>query len=122
MLPPVYTTLQASATVRTLLGARPRVYRQGEAPQNEDRPYATWFIISGNPENTLSETPSMDRGSIQLDVYAKGDAEVEAVATAVRDQMETATHMTAWRNPPRDIETRLFRISMDFDWFVPRES
>jgi len=33
MFPPIYTTLQASSTVRAIFGARPRVYRQGEAPQ-----------------------------------------------------------------------------------------
>jgi hypothetical protein len=122
MLPPVYTTLQASATVRGLLGARPRVYRMGEAPQEGDKPYATWLVISGVPENTLSETPAVDRNSIQIDVWAKGDAECEAIATAVRDQMETVTHMTAWRVHPREETTRLYRIGMDFDFWLPRDS
>jgi hypothetical protein len=122
MLPPVFTTLQTSALVRSLLGARPRVYRQGEAPQNETRPYAVWQVISGVPENSLSESPSIDRDSIQLDVYATTDAGVVEVATAVRDQMETVTHMTAWRVHARDPATRLYRIGMDFDFWLPRES
>ncbi len=121
MIPPVFTTLQASPTVRSLLGARPRVFRQGEAPQGEQRPYATWLVISGVPELSLSETPAIDRNGIQIDVYAKADAEVEEVAKAVRDQMETVTCMTAWRTLPRDTETRLFRISLDFDFWLPRE-
>lgn len=122
MLPPIYTTLQASATVRALLGARPRVYRMGEAPQDNEKPYVTWFVVAGTPENTLSELPAIDRNSIQIDVWTKKDAECEEIAMAVRDQMETVTHMTAWRNPPRDEETRLYRISMDFDFWLPRDA
>jgi hypothetical protein len=121
MLPPIFTTLQASATVRSLLGARPRVYRFGEAPQNDSKPYAVWQIVSGVPENTLSETPSIDRDSIQIDVYSKTDAEIEDIAIAIRDQMETVTHMTAFRTPPREADTRLYRISMDFDYWLPRQ-
>jgi len=122
VLPPLYTLLQASSAVRERLGARPRLYRHGEAPQNEERPYAVWLVVSGVPENTLSEKPAVDRDTVQIDIYAKTDADVVATAKAVRDQMETRTHMTAWRNPPREPETRLFRISMDFDYWLPREA
>jgi hypothetical protein len=120
MLPPVFTTLQASAAVRALLGARPRVHRHGEAPQGETKPYAVWLVVSGVPENTLSESPSMDRNSIQIDIYSKIDAECVEIAEAVRDQMETVTHMTAWRVLPREADTGLYRVSMDFDWFLSR--
>jgi hypothetical protein len=122
MLPPVFTTLQASADVRAVLGARPRVYRFGEVPENETRPYGVWQVISGVPENTLSESPAVDRATVQLDIYATTDAEAVAVATACRDQLETVTHMTAFRNHPRDGATRLFRIGMDFDFWLARES
>lgn len=122
MLPPIYTTLQASAQVRALLGARPRVFRMGEAPQDCAKPYATWLVISGVPENTLSETPAVDRASIQIDVWTKGDAECVEVATAIRDQMETVTCMTAWRVSPRDEVSRLYRIGMDFDFWLGRDA
>lgn len=122
MIPPIYQTLQASAAVRALLGARPRVFRMGEAPQDSDKPYATWLLISGVPENTLSETPAIDRDSIQIDVWAKGDAECEEIAIAIRDRMEQVTHMTAFRVHGREEETRLYRIGLDFDIWHPRES
>lgn len=122
MFPPIYTTLQASADVRSLLGARPRLYRQGEAPQNVTRPYATWLLVSGVPENTLGESPAIERQGVQIDVYGTTDAEADEIGNAVRDQMETVTHMTAWRNAPRDESTRLYRVSMDFDYWLPRES
>lgn len=122
MFPPIYTTLQASATVRSLLGAKPRVFRMGEAPQNVQTPYAVWQLVSGVPENQLSGTPTHDRDTVQIDVYSKTDAECEAAAIAIRDQMETVTHMTAARSLPRDQETRNFRASMDFDFWLARET
>lgn len=132
MFPPIFTTLQASSTVRSIFGARPRVYRHGEAPQlpapkaggnvPEVKPYATWLLSSSIPENQLSGTPGHDRAGVQIDVWATGDAECVAAAQAVRDQMETVTHMTASRGLSRDRETRLYRISMDFDYWLARES
>jgi hypothetical protein len=120
MLPPLYTTLQSSADVRALMGPRPRLFRQGEAPQKEDKPYGVWLVVSGVPENTLSETPTIDRCSIQIDLYATTDDQSEALAIAVRDCLEPYAHMTAWRVVGREPETRLFRISVDFDWWNPR--
>lgn len=132
MFPPIFTTLQASSTVRLIFGARPRVYRHGEAPQlpapkaggnvPDVKPYATWLLVSAVPENQLSGTPGHDRDGVQIDVWATGDAECVAAAQAVRDQMETVTHMTAARGLVRDRETRLYRISMDFDYWLARES
>jgi hypothetical protein len=119
MLPPILVWLQGSSLVRDILGARPRVYRMGEAPQNQTKPYAT-FLITGLPENSLSETPSIDRCSVQLDLYHVDDAATEALAIAVRDRMELAAHMTQWRVVGRDNATRLFRISLDFDWWLSR--
>lgn len=132
MFPPIYTTLQDSATVRAIFGARPRVYRHGEAPQlpspkaggnvPEVKPYATWLLVSAVPENNLSSTPSHDRDGVQIDVYARGDAECVEAAQAIRDRMETVTHMTALRGLTRDVDTRLYRISMDFDFWLAREA
>jgi len=132
MFPPIYTLLQASSEVRSIFGARPRVYRHGEAPAApppkaggnvpEVKPYATWLLVSGVPENQLSGTPSHDRDGVQIDIWARGDAECEAAARAIRDQMETQTHMTALRGLARDRDTRLYRISMDFDYWLAREA
>ena len=132
MFPPIFTTLQDSARVRDIFGARPRVFRHGEAPQlpppkaggtvPEVKPYATWLLVSVAPENQLSGTPGHDRDGVQIDVWARGDAECVTAAEAIRDQMETVTHMTALRGLARDKETRLYRISMDFDYWLARES
>lgn len=122
MLPPIYTTLQASSIIRGIFGARPRIYRMGEAPAKTSDPYAVWQLVSGVPENQLSGTPGHDRDTVQIDIYSTTDSGCEQAAIAVRDQMETVTHMTAYRTLPRDTETRNFRISMDFDYWYAREA
>lgn len=127
MLPPIFTLLQASAAVRAVLGARPRVFH-GSAPQVERtaqagaRPFVVWFVVAGVPQNTLGETPSHERVTVQLDVYATSDSEADDIGAAIRDQMEAASHMTDWRSSGQDAETRLYRRSLDFDYWLARES
>lgn len=118
MYPPVKETLRQSADVRALLGDSPRVFRNGQAPQNEVRPYVVWLVMAGVPLNNLSDTPPADNDSIQIDCYSKTDSECEALAKAVRNQMETVAHMTAWRTHPREESTLLYHVSLDFDYWL----
>jgi hypothetical protein len=121
MLPPVYNTLRASSPVLALVGDR--IYRHGSAPQGVKHPYLTWYMINGSPENTLSELPGIDRQSIQVDVWcggATGDRQCEAVAEAVRDALEPHAHMTSTPIDQREQATGLWRIALEFDWFVSR--
>jgi hypothetical protein len=123
MLPPLFKTLQASSTVRDLLGNSTnsiRLYRYGEAPQGETAPYATWIVLA-TPENTLSETPAVDRCGIQVDVWSNTQNLCEEVAIAIRDTVEPVAHMTQYQVFPREEASRKYRISMDFDWFLARE-
>lgn len=127
MFPPIYTTLQASPEVRALLGARPRFWQFGEAPAIDPQsratqtPYATWLLVAGAPFNTLSEAPDRDRQTVQIDVWGNTEAEVRDAARAVRAQLETVTHCLGFRTLPRDADTRLFRVSLDFDWLFGRD-
>lgn len=118
MLPPVFQTLKASTAVKNIVGQNPpRIYRHGEAPQNVERPYISWQLISGVPENNLSDPPPADRQSVQVDCWHQTDAGIETLAEAVRDAIEPVAHMTQVSVDERDEETRLYRISMDFDFF-----
>ncbi len=127
MFPPLYTTLQASPEVRALLGARPRFWQFGEAPALDPQsratqtPYATWLLVAGAPFNTLSEAPDRDRQTVQIDVWGPVEKDVQEAAKAVRAQLETVTHCLGFRTLPRDAETRLFRVSLDFDWLFGRD-
>jgi hypothetical protein len=121
MLPPIFQTLKASADVKNIVGQNPpRIYRHGIAPQDTTKPYCTWFIVFGDPENQLSGTPPSDRVTVQLDCWHQTDAGVEALAIAVRDAIEPYAHMTGIVVNERESETKLYRIALQFDWHLSR--
>jgi hypothetical protein len=121
MLPPVLQTLKASAAVKAIVGTNPpRIYRHGSAPQDASNPYLTWFVVTGTPENTLSELPLVDRVGVQIDCWHQTDAGVVALAEAVRDAIEPVAHMTAMPVNLREPETKLYRIALQFDWWLDR--
>lgn len=118
MLPPVFQTLKASPAVKDIVGTNPpRIYRHGDAPQNTERPYITWQLVSGVPENNLSDPPPVDRQSVQVDCWHQTDSGIELLADAVRDAIEPVAHMTGALIDAREPETKLYRISLAFDFF-----
>lgn len=120
MLPPIYSLLDTSE-LQALLGNNPlRVYRHGRAPQDTSVDYVTWQVVAGVPENTLSDLPGHDRLSIQLDCFSTTDRGVETLARAVRDAMEPHAHMTGIPVNERETATKLFRISLQFDYWLAR--
>jgi hypothetical protein len=118
MLPPIFRILQSDARVAEIVGAH--IYRRGVAPPRQGQPYVTWFSVSSIPENTLSETPSKDRFTIQIDVWHGTDKGSEVLATAVRDALEPHCHQTGQPFDGRDPDTKLWRIALEFDFFVDR--
>jgi hypothetical protein len=119
MLPPIYTWLKTTQ-VQAIIGNPHRAYRHGSAPQDSTRPYVTWQLISGIPDNTLSELPKVDRMSVQVDCWHQTDLGIEELATAVRDALEPYGHMTAINLNLREAETKLYRISLQFDIWLDR--
>lgn len=120
MLPPIYDHLKTSE-MAALVGSDPaRVYRHGRAPQDTSAAYVTWQVVAGVPENTLSDLPGHDRLTIQLDCFSQSDAGVEALARAVRDALEPHAHMTGVPVNEREAATKLFRISLQFDYWLAR--
>jgi hypothetical protein len=116
MLPPIFQWLKASSDVTNIIGNAPtKAYRHGEAPQNTVAPYLTWQVISGTPHNELSAVPDGDRYSIQVDCMHSTDLGIEQLAKAVRDAIEPHAHMVAMPINNRDAETKLYRISLQFD-------
>lgn len=122
MLPPVYALLSSNSEVSALVGTR--IYRHGVAPQNVAAPYVTWALVSGTPENELSDIPRADRLDVQIDCWSNntgtGDVQVESVATAVRDALEPYAHMNSIILNEQDFETRRYRIAMQFTFWLSR--
>lgn len=125
LLPPVFPLLLAASSVTDLVGTDPaRIYRHGSAPQNTTAPYITWFLVSGNPENTLSELPKIDRDEVQIDCWSNNDGtganQIEALAKAVRDALEPSYYMTQIVADQRDPDTDRYRIAMTFTFWHDR--
>ena len=121
MIPPVFSILNASSAVKALLGTSPlRVFPWGEAPQTTKKPYATYIVYNGQPENTHGESPEMDALSTQVDVWAESVSSCASVAEAIRDELEPYAHMTNFSSAAPEEETGLFRQRMDFDFFETR--
>ena len=92
---PVFATLSASATVKAQIGSSPvRCYPAGEAPQGVALPYATYQQIAGGPENYLGETPDIDSGLVQIDVYASTVTAARTAFLAIRDAVEAVAYVT----------------------------
>lgn len=118
---PVFATLSASTAVKAQIGSSPvRCYPAGEAPQGVALPYATYQQIAGGPENYLGETPDMDSGLVQIDVYAATVTAARSAFLAIRDAVEAVAYVTAIREPGRDPDTNNVHLSMDTDWLTSR--
>lgn len=119
--PPIFKFAAANAQVRAQLGESPtRVYAFGQAPQQVAYPYAVWQVVSGAPENFITNTPDLDVYGVQFDVYAQTAKQSRDCAAALRDALEPYAHIVSWRGEFRDTETGVYRVSFDMDWLVSR--
>lgn len=118
MLPPIYAALTADSTLALLLGDR--IYRHDDATQDSGRPYVAWSTTIA-PENTLSELPGIDRCTVTVNIYSEDDEEVAQLAQLVRDAIEPHAHLINVPIDNRDRPaTKLYRMALQFDWWLPR--
>lgn len=118
MLPPIFNILTAAPAVSAIVGQR--IYPHGEAPQDVSRPYVTWFVVSGVPENVLDGVPDMDRSTVQIDCWHQTSAGVVQLASAVRNAIEPHAHVTNLFLNQREPETKLYRFALQLDYLLPR--
>lgn len=118
MLPAVFPLLASDSEVTGFIGTNPvRVYRHGEAPQDVQKPYVTWFLSSGRPENILDGVAPIDEDSVQVDCWSDSDEEVVLLAEAVRAAIEPYHYMISKGPNGRDPETMRYRIGMTFTFW-----
>lgn len=129
MLPPVFQALKASSAVKAIVGTNPpRIYRHGRVPDSTPtrpiaEPYITWFMVSGVPENNLSDPPPCDRTTVQVDCWypdrgGSADAGIELLATAARDALEVIGVVTSGLLDDFETETKTYRMSLQVDIFI----
>jgi hypothetical protein len=125
MQPDVFSLLNVAA-IQAFVGSPARIYRHGIAPQSTTGPYLTWFNVDGVPENHLDGTPPVDAFALQVDCWSAnsgdGSTQVNALAKAVRDQIETAHDITSFSGDAQDFETQRYRITITFTFWNPRDS
>jgi hypothetical protein len=117
MLPPVASILRASAPVLAIVSDR--IFRHGDAPQNVTKPYITWSVSSDSPYNQLSDVASMDMVSIDVSCWHPTDSGAEDLAVLVSDAIERHAYMGSITVDEREPETKLYNITMQFDWHMP---
>ena len=110
---PFYKILHDEPAVASLIGTR--IYQDwgGDAPT---APYVVWSILSGPPDNTMSERPMSDRWSVSVDVFALNEAQRDALLTACRYAVEG--HGLVSSGPQslgKETDTKLWRSTFTVD-------
>lgn len=118
MLPNVYQTLRSNSTVLSTVGTR--IYRHGSAPQNVQKPYITWFLATGQPENVLNAAPCSDRDTVQIDCWSETDEGIETLGYAVRDALDSAMITNRFVINSRETDTKLYRMAIEADFIASR--
>lgn len=115
MMPPVFDALSASAAVKAKIGTPPnmRLYPFGEADQNTTKPYVTWQLITGVPENYLGQLPDADSSRVQLNVWGATQASANQTAKVVRDAIEPHAYVLNSGDTGRDPETKNYGYMLD---------
>jgi len=109
MIPNVYQIVATDSDAAAVVNGR--FYKSGVAPQNVAVPYATWFFVYGDPANGLSEAPSADRFTIQVDCWAATSAAVDELYVALSTCFEKVAYVTMIADQ-RDASTNRFRKAM----------
>ena len=118
MFPNVYALLQGAAAVTAIVGTK--IGRHGSMPQETAAPYITWFVVSDQPHDTLSEAPGSDFNTVQIDCWSADDAQVATLARAVRAALDAAGHLNRVVVDLREPETKLYRVGIEADLITQR--
>lgn len=114
----VYQVLRGNATVVSTVATR--IYRHGSAPQDVQKPYITWSMVSGMPQDVLNAAPCHDRDMIQIDCWSESDTQVETLAYAVRSALDSQLISNRFILDNRETDTKLYRMSLEADFIASR--
>lgn len=118
MLPKVAQKIAANTAAKNALRTgtgEVRFYAFGEAPQGVTKPYATWQLTNGSPDEYLTCIPDADEYDFQVDVWDSTPSGVVATAKLIRDALEADYTLTFFSGSVRDFETQLFRFILRFN-------
>ncbi len=118
MVPKVYPLLTGAAPVTAIVADR---IWHNDVPDDRARPvpdaYLTW-TFTATPEIFLSAPRrGIDRQAVTVDCWSMNQAQCEALADAVRDAIEPHFHLVSIPVDAREPDTKLHRISLQFDFW-----
>lgn len=124
MHPPFFRLVNVP-TVQAVFGANPMaVFEFGKADEDVIKAnggvYATFQTVNGFPENNLSDRPTMDDWTIQVDVFGRTSEEAELGAKVLRDAVELDAHVSRFLPQGKDEPTKKYRYSFDVDFLTAR--
>ena len=114
----VYQVLRSNATVVSTVGTR--IYRHGSAPQDGAKPYITWFMVTGLPQDVLNAAPCHDTDTVQIDCWSETDTGVETLAYAVRAALDSQLISNRIIIDNRETDTKLYRMTLEADFIASR--
>jgi len=112
MVPLIQAVLQDSADIRALLGNPVRAW-PGSAPAGTPLPYVTWTVVGGSPLQQLSDPPPADGWRVRINVWGANASQANAVAVAIRTEVERHGSIESYNPTPDDEDTGDFGISFD---------
>jgi hypothetical protein len=83
-------------------------------------PYIVWTIISGVPENNLSDLPDIDDARIQVDCYSGSQKQSRQLGEAAQAALEPLGYVVFGPVESREEETFLYRRTIDLEFWTAR--
>ena len=121
MMPPIFKLVSASSDCKAILGSKPvRFFEFDSAPQNTTKPYATWQLTQGTPENYMDCPPDVDQVTVQVDCWAETPQTTRDMADAIRSAIEMDAHLISVNIEGREPDTRLYRVTLIIDFWLTR--
>jgi hypothetical protein len=118
MLPPVQKVLENWSVLTALVADR--IYRD-IIPEKVTGDRCVWTVVSQVPDNNLSDLPESDNQRIQLDGYSTDSRRARELGEALRDAMESVTHVLSGPDYSYESDTKLHRWSVDASFWTARE-
>jgi len=121
---PFFEIVQADPAVQAIFGTNPcRIYPFEYAVTKGDqltKPYATFQLSGGSPNNNLSKRPDSDIIDLQIDIYGRTVTETKAAANAIEEAIELDCHIMRLLTGTIEPETKLYRTSFQTQWHTAR--
>ena len=125
MIPPLVTLMASTPAVTAVLGTNPTRFFLSNLPESfalsAGDAYATYRVVSGLPSNYQSGAPVVDNSRVQIDVYCTVASTANAAYEAIRDAVETVSHIVSFNiGGDFDEVSKTYRYSFDISYWLRR--